>query len=81
MRRVEVSSSPGPSPFSHSPECVEGGFCELRMYGVLRSSCIISPRGNMILEDAHPSQREHPVAVTWPRDRRVKAQESYLPSF
>ncbi len=23
MRRVEVSSSPGPSPFSHSPECVE----------------------------------------------------------
>jgi hypothetical protein len=23
MRRVEVSSSPGPPPFSHSPECVE----------------------------------------------------------
>jgi hypothetical protein len=47
----------------------------------LRSSCIISPRGNTILGDAHPSQREHPVAVTWPRDRRVKAQDSYLLSF
>jgi hypothetical protein len=38
MRRVEVSSSPGPSPFSHSPECVEEEFCELRIDGVLRSS-------------------------------------------
>jgi hypothetical protein len=33
MRRVEVSSSPGPSPFSHShsPEGVEGKFSEVRM--------------------------------------------------
>jgi hypothetical protein len=38
MRRVEVSSSPGPSPFSHSPECVEKEFCELRLLGILRSS-------------------------------------------
>jgi hypothetical protein len=59
----------------------EGEFCELRNNGVLRSSCTISPRRNTILGDAHPSQREHPVAVTWPRDRRVKAQDRYLPSF
>jgi hypothetical protein len=59
-------------------ECPE---CELRINGILRSSCIISPRGNTILGDAHPSQSEHPVAVTWPRDRRVKAQDRYLPSF
>jgi hypothetical protein len=37
MRRVEVCSSPGPSPFSHSPECVEYEFCELRLEKVLGS--------------------------------------------
>jgi hypothetical protein len=29
MRRVEVSSSPGPSPFSHSPDCLEEEFSEV----------------------------------------------------
>ena len=42
MRRVEVSSSPSPSPFSHLPECMEGVFSEveLPLYGVLRSSLV-----------------------------------------
>jgi hypothetical protein len=27
-----------------------------------------------------PLKQEYTVLVTWPRDRRVKAQDSYLPS-
>jgi hypothetical protein len=38
-------------PFS--PECVEGSFCELRLYGVLRSSYSLSPIP-MSLSDAFP---------------------------
>src|SRR5215212_4890156 len=34
---------------AHSPECVEGEFCELRLYGVLRSS----------IEDLHPFSFQH----------------------
>src|SRR5829696_6360341 len=30
--------SVGPPSYLYSPECVEGKFCELRLYGVLRSS-------------------------------------------
>jgi hypothetical protein len=32
------------------------------------------------LRDACLSLRDYAVTVTWPRDRRVKVQDSYLPS-
>jgi hypothetical protein len=35
---VSDRSAIGPSSCPYSPECVEGGFCELRRDGVLRSS-------------------------------------------
>jgi hypothetical protein len=33
-----AATRPGPSLSHYSPQCVEGEFCELRHYGVLRSS-------------------------------------------
>jgi hypothetical protein len=52
MRRVEVSSSPGPSPFSHSPECVELEFSEVRR------------RCRLSLISLKPTLKRWPFAVT-----------------
>src|SRR5919112_6009510 len=42
-RRVHVDVLKGPS-VTYSPKCVEGGFCELRLNEVLRSSTLRVPK-------------------------------------
>jgi hypothetical protein len=56
MRRVEVSSSPGPSPFSHSPECVELEFRAVRTLGIL---------GTSDLRSSEKFGHNSPLGETW----------------
>jgi hypothetical protein len=63
-------------PALYSPKCVEGAFCELRIDGVLRRS------GGFVLWSIYtPLKQEYTAFVAWLRDRCVKAQDSYLPSY
>jgi hypothetical protein len=62
------TKSVAPSPLAHPtkaylPECVEEGYCELRLYGVLRSSRTGRPR-----EAAQPKSNsaERPSSLIWP---------------
>src|ERR671912_2981350 len=48
------SLSLAPFSYLYSPKCVEGEFCELRLYGVLGSSCV-RPRTRTVYYCEHPS--------------------------
>src|SRR4028118_472659 len=50
------SASAGSLPLLHSPECVEGGFYELRLEGVLRSSGCAS-LASAVLAGRRPPRR------------------------
>jgi hypothetical protein len=54
-------------------------FWQLRKYEVLRSS-MIKNRNLAHLRDAYPLCKEYAAIIARLRDRRVKAQDSYLSS-
>src|SRR5215212_8378733 len=60
----------------YSPECVEGEFCELRVYGVLRSSL---PASNV--KDSHVAYVSLPASLLeCPRSMQRARRGTRLPS-
>jgi hypothetical protein len=76
VERGSGRSETPPTAILQDTHSVEGEFCELRIDGVLRRS------GGFVLWSIYtPLKQEYTAFVAWLRDRCVKAQDSYLPSY
>jgi hypothetical protein len=67
----------------YSPNLVEGEFCELPLYGVLRSSGLPCYSETCFVPWSTYTRitQEYAAFVTWPSRRRVKVQDRYLSTF